>query len=446
MSSKPNSTSAKALNSIAQHSLRSFNYKRLQKIANLQLTSRPPGRVFCDESQILTLRDTSNLGPGYYNTQLPSSGPSYNFGYSIRFRNSPSPILPSSKSTNIIKSNKKMQIHTPEFKKLKLEKQISQKHLRQCISREAKRIITTEKRNKLKEQIDEKFNKTEIKKLKKLKMNICQSFSTLFAVFYVAHVYKARLHKRKEYYKIIQKNLYGIAVIFRAIGKFKMSLKNGKLRIALRVLRRIMPEYLRKFKARLRARHLDVISGVFENFSKYVSIAKINFMVNSQIKKIQRMIKNFLCVTRFRKHALRILWNRLDFKVAKLPENVQHFYISSYLQVKISDYVQKQSNIHKYITFLTSDEKALVKFKEINKLDRVEKPILRIFLVHSIKRLITKAYDEKNRWNDIGSSNFPIPLEKKINFELKRGTIFKAKKFPSKAKRGTVTFKLAKGD
>lgn len=446
MSFKPNSASAKVLDTIAQHSLRNFNYKRLQKIANLQLTSRPAGRVFCDESQYLALRDTSNLGPGYYNTQTTSPGPSYNFGYSIRFRNSPSPILPNSRSTNIIKNNKKMQIHTPEFKKLKLEKQISQKRLRQCISREAKRIITIEKRNKLKEQIDEKFNKTEIIKLKKLKMSIGQSFSTLLAVFCVSHACKTRLHKRREYYKKIQKNLYGIAVIFRAIGKFMMSLKNGKVKIALRVIQRIMPQYVRRFKGRLRTRHLDVISDVFENFSKYVSIAKINFMVNLQIKKIQRMIRSFLCVMRYRKHALRIMWNRLDYKVLRVPENVQHFYISSYLLVKMSDFVQKQSNIHKYITFLTSDEKALVKFKEMKKIDRVEKPILRIFLVQSIKRLITKAYEEKNRWNDIGSTSFPIPLEKKLVIELKRGTVFKAKKFPNKAKRGTVTFKLAKGD
>ena len=446
MSAKPNTASSKLLKLLTDHSLRNFNYKRLQKIANLQLTSRPPTHGFCDESQYIALRDSSSLGPGHYNTPNPPSGPSYNFGYAIRFRNSPSPIQSNRKASNIIKTNKQMQVHTPEYKKIILEKQISQKRLNMCISRETKRIITIERKEKIKDSINEKFNKAEMKKIKKQKISICKSFSALITTIFICQIGKTRLDKRKEHCRKIQKYLFGIAVICRALGKFRRMMKNAKLRVAIKLIRKVMPKYVRRFKAKLRSRNLKVVSDIFENFSKYVSVERINFMINFKIKKIQRMIRNFLCVTRFRKHSLRLFWNKLDFKFAKIPENVQHYYISSYLRIKISDYVQKQFDLKRYVTFLTTDEKALVGFKEFDGLGRVENPIFRVFLGNSIKRLIAKAYDEKSKWGNINFANFGIVIEKKLpQAEKKRGTIFKHQ-MNKKNKRGTVTFKLNKGD
>jgi hypothetical protein len=180
---------------------------------------------------------------------------------------------------------------------------------------------------------------------------------------------------------------------------------------------------------------------IVDNFSKYVSISRINYMVNHQIKLIQTTIKGYLEVCRFRKHALRIFWNKLDLKARRIPEKVQHYYISSYLSSVFADYLKKYKRMKRFAVFLTNQNEVLGDGDENQDL-KIERPFFRIFYVRNVKKMIAKAWDEHEKWPGINFLEFPIKMEREIGAVSNQVvTTIKRRKTMMRSKKGIVTVK-----
>ena len=429
-------------NSTTHLNIRSYTQKRLQQFSNIQQNSRPPTRVHLDDMDLSVFKNISckNLGPGCYKIPTPPPGPSCNFGYAQRFKLSPPRSMSQTKPANLIKENKKLCRYTPEGKKEKLQKVMNQNRLNECISREAKRIIQTGKIERLKEQINEKFNKAEVTKLKKQKKSVLTSYVLMLINLQSAQTIRKLIKKRKEYKDKIQRYLMSISVICKAFGKFKRSLGVAKKTIALRIMKKYLPKYVKKFIEYRKKKYSEIVMDVVDNFSKYVSVSRINYMVNFQIRNLQKMIRNFLVVSRFRKHALRIMWNKIDLKARKVPEKIQHYYISSYLSNLFEDYLRKRKRMIRYALFMTMTE--TVESEEVKTSEIIERPFFRVFYVKNVKKMIAKAWDEQEKWPNINFNEFPIKFGKEKRAETNHmQTVIKRRKTMMRSKRGNVTFK-----
>lgn len=410
--------------------------------SNNQQNSRPP-HCHYNDINLSVLKNISfkSLCPKSHRTPSPPPDLSYTIEATQKFNLPPARGPNQSKPTNLIKANKRLTRYTPEHKKERMQKAIFQNRLNLCISREAKRIIQVDKIQKFKEQLNEKLNKAELNKLKKQKKSVTQSYIFIFINLNAGQAMNRLIKKRKEYKNKIQRYLMSISVICKAFGKFKRSLGTAKKTIALRKIKKYLIKYVKRFLENRKKKYSEVIMEIVENFNKYVSVSRINYMVSYQIRLIQKMIKDFLVVNRFRKHALRLLWNKNDLKAKKVPEKVQHFYISSYLTDLFEDYLNKRKKMIRFALFMTmmdSEEGQGIKASEM-----VEMPFFRVFYVRNVKKMITKAWDEQEKWADINFSEFPIKLEKEKRIEnIHPHKGLKRRKTIIKSKRGLVAFKI----
>ena len=263
--------------------------------------------------------------------------------------------------------------------------------------------------------MNEKLNKAELNKLKKQKKSVAESYLFTFMSLQIAQAMNRLIQKRKEHKYKIQRYLLSISVIFKAFGKFKRSLETAKKTIALRTIKRYLTKYVKRFIELKKKKYSEAVVEIVENFNKYVSVSRITYMVNFQIKLIQKMIRDFLVVSRFRKHALRIMWNKIDPKAKKVPEKIQHYYISWYLADLLEDYLRKRKKMIRFALFMTmmdTVESQVVKVSEM-----VERPFFRVFYVKNVKKMITKAWQEQEKWVGINFIEFPIKLEKDKRIE-----------------------------
>lgn len=352
--------------------------------------------------------------------------------------NSCLPALAVNKSTDAIKQNiRNSFLLTEKNKKLVIENKKKRQELFKNLSKETRIVIQTEKQEKILKMINRKFKKTENEKNRQEKIVFAQVLITFVSVFGFCWKIKQDFDRVVEYRRMIHKYLFSVAVVCKALGKFFRSLGRVKRLISFRKLRRIMPRFIRRFKHWMYETYSFRILAVIDNYTKHGSIARVNYIINFQIKLIQRSIRDFICVMKHRKFALRLIWNKVD-KGEKVFETIQHYYISNYLKEKLKSHLNNRKKLSKLNTFLTSEFSQSIDLYEIFGNDDLNPSTLRLYKKKSLKKLITKAKSEKPFWRQIRFPRFPLITTLKDEFTSSINSILKKKRvsYPRK-----VTFK-----
>lgn len=377
--------------------------------------SRTPSSSLISDLQLEIFKDHqgNQLGPGFYNTPVIRQGPSYSFCSAPRIKLPTNLSLIRTNSANIVERNKEMSTHTPENKKIQLDKKISQRNLNRILGKETKKLLEISKIEQLKKKINSKFNRLEVHKRGKQKVLAFKTYSTMILCYFTCLQLANKLRKVKYHKNKVHKYLLGIAVICKALGKFKHSLTKIRTSFAIKVFKKYLAPRVRSHFNNLRIRHRKVLLDVTEHFFIFLSMSRINYIIHNQITLIQKAIRNFLVVTNYRKHALRILWNKLDSKQVKITNKVQNFYVSSYLLTRISKFISYDDQFKIQVRSLISGKKIFR--SNTSFVGRIERPVLKVFNRKYVIELIEKAYRDRKKWKDIKFVRFSIPLEKVEN-------------------------------
>ena len=318
------------------------------------------------------------------------------------------PALAVNKSTDAIKQNiRNSFLLTEKNKKLVIENKKKRQDLFKNLSKETRFVIQSEKQQKILKMIDRKFKKTENEKNRQEKIVSAQVLITFLSVFGFCWRIKNDFDRVVEYRRMIHRYLFSVAVVCRALGKFFRSLGRAKRVLSLRKLRRIMPRFIRRFKHWMYETYSLKILAVIDNYTKHGSIARVNYIINFQIKLLQRSIRNFISVMKHRKFVIRMIWNKLA-KGEKVFETIQHYYISNYLKEKLKSYLNNKKKLSKLNTFLTSEFSQSIDLYEIFGNDNLSQSTLRLYKKNSIRKLINKSKSEKKDWKQIRFPRFPI--------------------------------------
>lgn len=341
--------------------------------------------------------------------------------------NSTLPVLVVNKSTDLIKQNiQNSFLLTNKNKILIIKYKQKRQELFKNLSKETRIVIQTEKKEKVLKMIDKKLKKPENKKKLKEKIAFARVLMGILPVFGFCWMAKKDFDKVVNYRKKISRLLLIGAVVCKALGKFLRSLTRAKKLISLRTLKRFMPKYIRRFKHWIYETYASRILIVIDNYTKHGSITKINHVINFQIKLIQRSIRNFICVMKHRKFALRMLWNKIDTG-EKVFEAIQHYYISNYLKEKIKLYIDEKKKLNKLNTFITNGYSESIDLIEIFGTDKIDSSVLRLYKIKSINKLISKAKSEKKYWKKIQSHRFPIITLARNEFQSSMKSILRKK-------------------
>jgi hypothetical protein len=348
------------------------------------------------------------------------------------------PVLAVNKSTDVIKKNiRNSYLNTNENRVYAIKAKNRKKELFRNLSKETKIIIQAEKQEKILKMINRKFNKSEIQKNRHEKVAFSKVFMTFVGVFGYCFQIVNRFERVKMYKRKIHKYLFSVAVVCKALGKFFRSLSRVKYLISIRKIQKLMPRFIRRYKIWMYETYTARILGAVDNFVKHGSISRVNFIINYQIKLIQRTIRSFLVIMKHRKFVLRNMWIQLN-KGEKVFETIQHYYISKYINEKIKSFLKEKSKLIKFNTFLTSDFKRNTDFFEIFDTDELYPTVFRIFKKKAVKKLIEKAKREKNDWKQIRFPRFPLIITAKEENRSRTNSILKTRRTSRPRK---VTFK-----
>ena len=333
------------------------------------------------------------------------------------------PGLSKIKSSDIIKHNKKTKFYTQQYKILSIEQRKRKKNLAQAISKETKKLIYLDKLEKLKANLDKKINKGYFERLEYEKKKFIKTFFTLFTIIVYSRNIRNEFITVRSYRKKIHDYIFKVYAICKAIGKFLRLLNIVRVKFSMQKLKRLMPRYINSFKSWVKSKYTLKIEAVINNFFKYGSISRVNHMINFQLKMIQRTVRHFLTTMRHRKYCVWLLWKNLDTQKGVIYEFIQYHYISIYIIEKLKKFVSAKKKFKKFSTFLTSGFIPLD--FEFSILEDYDEPVVRIYDRLSVRKVINKAYNNKQEWKNIkffrviklGNSENGVSL----NSILKRG-------------------------
>jgi hypothetical protein len=357
------------------------------------------------------------LGPGRYPTPQPPKVPSCKFSKSPRFGDL-------SFSSSFAASNNSYtrlpNITSPSSKPSKISSKLRKnepksKNIEKAINLEAKKILESEKRERLLKSFLDKVQKAEYRKNALFKDSICKMVCLMLTHFSVTNSLVSRYSKMRSRILVARRVLGKIATISKALGRFLMVAKNLRKDKAIRRIRSLIPIRMRFWLSKHKRKLRSVISNSFDN---YLTIILMKMFKDSLIKAcnlLQVKLRNFLNVAKARRASLDLFWIKLNKYRILAPEHIRLFYINCYVRDKLkAHYYEKYRE--KKIDLLLKERRHQELADEMVNLKAHRKHFLRFFVVSDVMNLIELANSAISSWVLIG---MPVKGKKKTKFRRK---------------------------
>lgn len=360
------------------------------------------------------------LGPGRYPTPPPPRVPSFKFSKSPRFAN-----LSNISSSSLIKSSNNSYTKLPNMpspkpkipkivannEKIKL---LKNKNIEKVISREAKKILEAEKKDKIVRSLLEKVQKAEYRKNALIKDSICKGACLILTQLAVVHFLFFRYYKMRKR-KIAARVVVGkLATISKALGKFRLIVKNLRKEKALRRIKTLIPIrikfWLNKHKKKLR----NILSSSFDSYLTIILMQMFKDSLINAVKIIQLKIRDYLIICKTRKKTLDLLWQKLNKYRILAPEHIREFYINQYINQKLKNHYYERFR-EKKIDLLLNERRHQELIDEMINLKGHKRHILRFYTKKDMNELIEQANSSISSWVLIG-----LPVKGKKKFKTRR--------------------------
>lgn len=379
----------------------------LLKLSNFSTFVKSPQIVFDDYKVFQLVKNpiSCNLGPGRYPTPPPNPGPSFKFGFSKRFNEVLRPSS-SSKSTDKIKANKKLDKHIPLNKSTTEIQKFKATRTKEKINRLTKTYIETEKNIKMRKQIDEKLFRIEIRKHKTIRDSITKTYVSLLISCMIPFGLNKKFAKIRDYKRKINhyKSLLRIACKF--IAKFRRLKRKAVISISWKILVKFMPKLLRKKKQEIQNNFITIVMNTVDRFLKSCSIPRLNLLIRQKVLLIQKSIRAYLLINQARKYAIQLMWGRLDRKQI-VTANVKGYYIWRYLNEKIREFAFLKKKYYPNFFFTSQSHENII----ANILKTVKENrdvVLKIYSKTNLKKVIEEAYRLPPGWSSTISEKYII--------------------------------------
>ena len=341
------------------------------------------------------------LGPGRYPTPPPPRVPSYKFSKSPRFANlsnisSSSLIKSTNNSYTRLPNNQSPRSKIPKIvansEKIKL---LKNKNIEKVINLEAKKILEAEKKDKILKSLLDKVTKAEYRKNAQIKDSICKGVSLILTQLAVAHLLFFRYYKMRKRKIAARKVIGKLATISRALGKFKLIVKNLRKEKALRKLKILIPIRLRYWLSKHKRKLKKIFSSSFDNYIILMKMFKDNLM--NAVKIIQLKIRNYLIISKTRKKSLDLLWQKLNKYRILAPEHIREFYINQYISEKLKKHYFERFR-EKKLDWLLNERRHQELIEEMINLKGHKRHFLRFFIQKDMIELIEQANSSISSW------------------------------------------------
>lgn len=338
-----------------------------------------------------------SLGPGRYPTPQMPTGHKYTFPKSPRFGQDS--LLHTLNSDPSIKPNQSAILQKlPKLVKETQEK--SKEKYKERINRETKRIIDTEKREKLMKNLRDKVQKAEYRKNAKIKDMICKSFCIIFTHFCALRVLRDKFRKvslRKESACLVLRKL---VVLCKTLGKFLRIVRKVRKKTAIKRIKMLIPIrlkfWLNRHKKKLKMR-------LSYSFDKYLAVILIRMFKQKLIRAcnlVQVKTKGFLKVLNARRMALDKFWIKLSKYMVLAPPHIRTYFINRYIVEKLKRHYYEKFKDKKLI-FLLNERRHEEFIDEFYYEKGKSKPFLRFFIHSDMIELIRLANSSIGAWSTI---------------------------------------------
>lgn len=366
------------------------------------------------------------LGPGRYPTPPPPRVASYKFSKSPRFADS-SNVLSSSliKSTNnsctrlpnIPSPRPNIQKVSGNYEKVKSLKDSKNKNIENLINREAKKILETEKKDRILRSLLDKVQKAEYRKNALIKDSICKGACLVLTQLAVVHSLFFRYYKMRKR-KIAARIVVGkLATISKALGKFRIVVKNLRKEKALWRIKTLIPIRLRFWLNKHKKKLKTMLSSSFDNYLTVILMQMFKDRLMNALKIIQSKILDYLVTSKARKKGLDLFWLKLNRFRILAPEHIREFYINQYIKDKLKNHYYERFR-EKKLDWLLNERRHQELMEEMINLKGHKKHTLRFFKKKDMNELIELANSSISSWVMIG---IPAKGKKKLKSRRKLG-------------------------
>ncbi|OMJ71067.1 hypothetical protein SteCoe_30824 [Stentor coeruleus] len=418
---------------------KSISYERPASVKFLYMNIRNKSYVIAPSKKKFShISSTSeSVGPGKYNINSHSRGPSHEFSKVPRFEKSAAydylarvPSFGRIKLTEKIEYNKDLSRLTTKQQVQKRQKSSELKKIKAEIIKIAHTNILKHKKEVHENKIKEKYKRIEYnQKLGEIK-EIKKTWVTLKSALGMIFILKVFIKNKKNLRIRIFSMLKKFQQIARCIGKMRLILKNFRKNRAIKTLMLLFVPYMKSW---LKTRKKKYMNLVALNIEKVLSCSMLFNTIakwHKTILTMQRFIKKYLTLKKILYDKLLNMWNESEaviFKkkltktkkrtiksktrvkktlgVSTIPEEIKKHYITKLIWTKLKDYleqIKKYTEECREIDYANKEQEFEILIMNQEKVPYPQKPvkprILPLITRDNFSEMIQTAERERNHW------------------------------------------------